>query len=168
MIKKTLMISGVMVGVVLPVLTFAAMMNPSVSGQVNATGMMGGQTLTTSVSTSDSPSTATKIACVGAAVAAREAALGTAVKTHTEAVEAAYTTRAIELSGAYSNTTAKTVQAGVKVSWADFNKSVRTAAATWKESRNSAWSAFRTAVKACKAGGDVTDASNSGSEVSGS
>ena len=110
---------------------------------------------------------AAKIACVKIAVAAREAALGTAVAAHAQSVQAAYATRANELAGAYSNTTAKTLKIGVKVAWADFNKSIRSATKSWKDNRNAAWSAYRTAVKECKAASDISDASNSGSEVSG-
>lgn len=110
---------------------------------------------------------AAKIACVASAVGVREAAISAAYAKHSEAVSAAYTTRANELWGAYSNTTAAKVQVGVKVSWAGFNKTVKSAANTWKTSRNAAWSAFRSAVKACKAPGGVSDSSNSGSEPSG-
>jgi len=108
---------------------------------------------------------AAKITCVKTAVATREATLATAVAAHSQAVAAAYSTRANELAGAYSNTTAKTLKAGVKVAWADFNKSIRAATKSWKDSRNVAWSAYRTAVKECRAASDISDASNSGSEV---
>ncbi len=107
------------------------------------------------------------IACVGTAVTTREAALGAAVAVHAQAVAAAYSTRATELSGAYSNTMVKTLKPGIKVSWADFNKSVKSASEKWKTSKNAAWATFRTAVKACKATSEMTDASNSASEVSG-
>jgi hypothetical protein len=112
--------------------------------------------------------TSVKITCVETAVATREAALDAAITAQTSALNAAYTVRARELAGAYSNiTTAKAVQAGTKVSWADFSKSVKSAAAAWRTSRNAAWSAFRTAAKACKAPAGVSDSANSGSEVSG-
>ena len=111
--------------------------------------------------------TADKIACVRTAVAARESVIAAAVATHSQAVQAAYTTRALELDGAYSNSNVKAVQAGVKVSWADFKKSIKSATAKWKTSRNNAWSAFRAAVKVCKSPAGVTDSANSGSEVSG-
>ncbi len=111
--------------------------------------------------------TSTEIACVKTAIATREAAIDAAVGVHASAVQAAYATRATELSGAYSNTTAKTLQVGIKTAWADFNKTVKAAATVWKTSRNSAWSAFRTAAKACKATSSITDSTNSGSEVSG-
>ena len=111
--------------------------------------------------------TATKIACVGTAVATREATIDAAVTAHTDAVNAAYKTRAIELAGAYSNTTAKAVQAGAKVSWADFSKSVKSATTKWKSARDSAWSIFRTSAKACKAPVGVSDSTNSSVEVSG-
>ena len=110
---------------------------------------------------------AARIVCVGTAVATREAVLATAMATHTQAIQAAYATRANELAGAYSNTTVKTLQTGVKVAWADFNKSVKAATKTWKDSRNAAWSAYRTAAKSCKATSDISDSGNSGFELSG-
>lgn len=112
-------------------------------------------------------STADKIACVKTAVVARESAFEVAVSAHTQAVRDAYATRANELDGAYSNSNVKAVQAGVKVSWADFNKSIKSATAKWKTSRNAAWSAFRTAVKVCKSPSGVSDSANSRSELNG-
>ncbi len=112
-------------------------------------------------------STADKIACVRTAVAARESTIASAVAVQTQAVHDAYATRALELDGAYSNSNVKAVQAGVKVSWADFNKSIKSATAKWRASRNTAWSTFRTATKTCKSPAGVTDSANSGSELSG-
>ena len=111
--------------------------------------------------------TADKIACVRTAIAARESAIASAVATHAQAIHDAYATRANELSGAYSNSNVKAVQAGVKVSWADFKKSTKAATAKWKTNRNAAWSTFRAATKACKSPVGVTDSANSGSELSG-
>lgn len=111
------------------------------------------------------PSTADKIACVRTAVAAREDALAAAVSAHAQAVQNAYATRANELSGAYSNTNVKAVQAGVKVSWAGFNKSTKSATTKWKNARNTAWSTFKSAAKACKSPTGVSDSANSGSEL---
>ncbi len=145
-----LMISSVASLVMVPAFALAAMKLPAGKATTNT-----------------ATATSAQIACVGRAVATREAALGAAVATHANALKAAYSTRATELAGAYSNTTAKTLQAGVKVSWADFNKSVKVAATAWKASRDAVWSAFKTAVKACKATGDVTDSTNSSKEVSG-
>ncbi len=111
--------------------------------------------------------TSDKIACVRTAVATREATIATEFTTYNSAVSAAYATRANELSGAYSNTTTKEVQAGVKVSWADFKKSTLSANKTWIASRNVAWSTFRTAAKTCKAPTGVSDSANSSSEMKG-
>ena len=99
-------------------------------------------------------------------MSSREAALGTAVVAHGQAIQAAYSTRATELAGAYSNTTTKAVRDGVKVAWADFAKSVKSANDAWRTSRNTAWSNFKTAVKVCKAPAGVSDSGNSGVETS--
>ncbi len=119
------------------------------------------------IATPPKTTTADKIACVRTAVAARESVMAAAVAVHAQAVQAAYTTRALELDGAYSNSNVKAVQAGVKVSWADFKKSIKSASAKWRTSRNDAWSAFRAATKACKSPAGVSDSGNSGSELSG-
>ena len=111
--------------------------------------------------------TAEKIACVRTAVAARESVIAAAVATHAQAVQAAYTARALTLDGAYFNSTVKAVQAGVKVAWVGFNRSIKSATAKWKTSRNDAWSAFRAAAKACKSPAGVTDYGNSSLEFKG-
>lgn len=111
--------------------------------------------------------TADKIACVRAAIATRENAIQSAVSDHQKAVQGAYATRLNELTGAYSNSNVKAVQAGVKVSWADFNKTIKSASVKWKASRTEIWAAYRAAAKACKAPAGVSDSSNSGSEMSG-
>jgi hypothetical protein len=112
-------------------------------------------------------SVADKIACVKGAVIAREGAISTAYATYTSAVSAAYSTRTNELTGAYTNSNIKAVQAGVKVSWADFNKSVKSANKAWTTNRNTAWSTFKTAAKACKSPVGVSDSANSISEIKG-
>jgi hypothetical protein len=111
--------------------------------------------------------TSQKIACVKTAIAVRENALAGAITTYNTAISAAYATRANELAGAYSNTTVKKVQAGVKVSWADFKKSIKSANKAWVTNRNTAWSTFKTATKACKSPAGVSDSANSVSEMKG-
>lgn len=126
------------------------------------------ETTTTDIVTSAPVvTTSAKIVCVANAVSVRETAIGVAVAAHSDAIKAAYATRVNELAGAYSNTNVKAVQAGVRVSWADFNKSVKSASNTWKTSRNNIWSAFRVSLKSCKAPAGVSDGAHSGSEVSG-
>ena len=148
MIKKILMVSGMFLALLLIAM-------PVLAEDVSSATVVS----TTSV--------VDKIACVRTAVAVRESALAVAVADHSQAISAAYATRANELSGAYSNTTVKTVKAGVKVAWADFRKSIKSAATKWKTSRNSAWSTFRSAAKECKSPSGVSDSGNSGSELSG-
>jgi hypothetical protein len=155
MLKKIIGFSLVVMSVVfaVPVLAEEA---------VNTNTTVGGSLSVSAVAPS---TTADKIACVKAAVAVREAALALALGKHSESVGAAYATRANVLAGAYSNTTKIAVRAGVKVAWADFSKSVKSANETWKASRRSAWSAFKTSTKACKMT-DVSDSGNSGIELS--
>jgi hypothetical protein len=112
-------------------------------------------------------STADKIACVKGAVIARENAISLAFQTYTNTANAAYATRTNELTGAYLNSTVKTVQAGVKVSWADFNKSMKSANKKWTTDKNAAWTTFKAATKTCKSPVGVSDSANSTSEVKG-
>ncbi|HEV7424662.1 MAG TPA: hypothetical protein VGO21_05780 [Candidatus Paceibacterota bacterium] len=156
MLKKIIAVSGIVMSLALALPVLA-----ETSVTTNTTDGTGATSVTMDTSTS------AKIACVGVAVAAREAALDAAVATHADALKAAYATRATELAGAYANTTAKGVRAGVKIAWADFTKSVKSAANTWKTSRNAAWSAFRTGAKACKPPSGVSDSTSSSAEVSG-
>ncbi len=110
---------------------------------------------------------AAKIACVGKAVAVRESTLSTAFSAHSQSMSAAYATRANELAGAYSNTTTASVQAGVKVSWADFKKTTQSANAKWKGDKSAAWTVFKNSVSACKAPSGVSDSANSSAEPKG-
>jgi Skp family chaperone for outer membrane proteins len=125
--------------------------------------------LAQSVSTTPPPAVsetvAQKIGCVSSAVATRESALYTAITAHMKDVEDAYTKRATELSGAYSNSTAKAVKAGEKVAWTDFSKSIQTASSKWKKSRRDIWTSFRASANACKAPAGVSDSGNSGLEL---
>lgn len=147
--RKILMVSGMLIA-------FSLTVMPALAEDVSSLNVV-----PTKISTAD------KIACVRTAVAIRESAIQAAFSAHAQAVQNAYATRANELSGAYSNSNVKAVQAGVKVSWADFKKSSKSAAAKWKTSRNSAWSTFRVAAKACKSPVGVSDSANSSFEVSG-
>lgn len=107
----------------------------------------------------------TKIACVKTAIATREASLAGAVSTHNASISAAYATRANELAGAYSNTTTKAVQNGVRTSWADFNKTLKAANKTWRTNRDTVWTTYKTALKACKAPSQVSDHTNASGEL---
>lgn len=109
------------------------------------------------------------IACVGAAVSTREAALGSALTTQSQSMQAAYSARASALAAAYKKTTTKEVKADVKAAWSAFTKAKREASSAWVKSKNTAWTNFRTAVKACKSSvaNSVSDSGNSSSEAQG-
>lgn len=111
---------------------------------------------------------ATDIACVGAAVAAREAALSSAMQTHGGAVLAAYTSRASALASAYGASDPKTVRTGVRKAWDDFGKAMKTAKKEWQSAREKAWSGFKAAVKQCgPANEQIADTGNASSESRG-
>ena len=152
MFKKTLVFSGLLLAVSLVVIPALAQTTANTTASQKVTAKAAG--------------VAAKIKCVADAVSVREVAISAAFAKHVEAVAAAYSTRANELAGAYSNTTAVKVQVGVKVAWADFNKSRKAAGNTWKEAQKGAWSTFRSAVSVCKAPTGVSDSSNSISEPS--
>lgn len=99
------------------------------------------------------------IACVKAAVAARENSLSSAASTQSQAVAAAYTTRAAALDAAYSASDPKTVKQNSKKAWDEFSKIVKGAKQTWQRSKENSWKTFKDAVKACKGSENITDAS---------
>lgn len=109
----------------------------------------------------------TDIACVAAAVSAREAALSAGIQTHGNAVASAYTARATALGEAYRATSTPTIRHSVKKVWDTFNTTVRAARKSWHTARDGAWSQFRTAIKSCKASGDVLDTAHVSSEPRG-
>jgi hypothetical protein len=154
MITKTVLATGVAAGMLVVAAPFAF-------------AQTDGTNASTTAHTSTIVVDATKLACVGAAVNARESALDAAIATHSSAVVAAYNARATALSAAYSKTTAKDVRAAVKAAWKDFNSAIRSAQKAWRTARDAAWKTFRTAVRACKAPSSVSDGGNSGLEASG-
>ncbi len=117
--------------------------------------------------TTSTVSTASKIACVGAAVQAREQAIDSAINTYTQAIDAAYAARAVALGQAYSKTVANDVKTATKNAWTVFNSSMKSGRKAWQTARDKAWSSYRTSATACKAPSGVGDGANSGSEVSG-
>jgi hypothetical protein len=127
-------------------------------------GSTGGATTTTTTTTS---SAATKIACVGAAVNAREQAISSAEQTFSTASSAAYSARASALQQAYTATTYKDVRAAVKAAWTAFSSAERAAHKDWVKARDGAWKTYRTAAVACKAQAGTGDGVHSDAEVSG-
>ncbi len=104
---------------------------------------------------------ASKIACVGAAVSARETAIDAGLTAYTQAVATAYSARATALTQAYATATStQAVKVGVKSAWSAFNSSFKSAGSTWRTAKSGAWSAFSSAVKACKAPAGTADASS--------
>lgn len=110
---------------------------------------------------------ATKITCVGAAVATREQAIDTAMTSYTASTNSAYSARATALGQAYSQTTLMTVRSAVKKAWSDFTMTMKTARKTWQSTRMSAWSQYKTSTAVCKAPAGTGDGANSSSEVTG-
>ena len=106
------------------------------------------------------------VACVAAAVAAREAALGTAASANAQALTTAYSDRASALAAAYTQTGKDAIRKAVKNAWSHFGAALRLAHKSWKSAQQAAWSHFRTAVKACGAGAaNVSDSSNASLDV---
>ncbi len=101
------------------------------------------------------------IACISAAVAARESALATVLATKNGTETAAYTARATALSAAYTGTDAKVVKASVKTAWDAFATAQKNAKMTYQRGRESTWQTFKSAIKACKGGESVSDSRNS-------
>lgn len=105
------------------------------------------------------------IACIAAAVAAREAALGTAASANAQALTSAYSARASALASAYSQTGNDAIKKSVKSSWANFGAALRLAQKSWKGAQKMAWTQFKTAIKACgPAASSVADTSNASAD----
>jgi len=101
------------------------------------------------------------VACVAAAVAAREQALGTGISAYTQSINDAYSARASALAAAYTQTGTDAIKKAVKSAWTNFGAALKLGRRTWASAQGSAWSQFRTALKAC--GGSstaISDASN--------
>ena len=100
------------------------------------------------------------IACVKAAVVARESSIASALSTFNSSLSSAYSARASALSSAYGQTTADSVRSAVKAAWETFKNSVKDVRKTWNSSQKSAWQTFRTATKACGASTTISDSQN--------
>ena len=112
-------------------------------------------------------SSAAVLACVSAAVDARETSLNAGITTHGQALNTAYTTRAAALHSAYAAGTNDQVKSAIKVAWTAFRSSIMDVNKAWVTSKSSAWTQFRTAVKACKASTTISDGNNSSMEAVG-
>ena len=111
--------------------------------------------------------TAANIACVAAAVDAREAALDTGVGTFASDINAAYTARKSALATAYAQTDPGAIRTSVKTAWKTFAAALRLAGKNWKTVQRGAWEQFKTAVKACGPGSaSVVDSTNANAEIS--
>jgi len=108
------------------------------------------------------------LACVAAAVAAREAALSAGAKTHGDTLAGAYATRATALADAYTLTGGKSaIRDAVKKAWESFKASMQTTRKNWQTTRDQTWTQFRSGVKNCKASTEVLDTANAASEPKG-
>ena len=105
------------------------------------------------------------VACIAAAVAAREAALGIAAGANAEALTSAYSARASALASAYSQTGNEAIKKSVKSSWANFGAALRLAQRGWKNAQKTAWTQFKTVIKACgPAAVSIADTANAGAD----
>lgn len=139
MSKKIIALAAIALSAAVIVPAFAQTTTPPVS-----TGNGGSSTITT------------KIACVGAAVNAREQALDAGYSTYASAMNAAYQARATALSQAYQATSSKQVWQGTHAAWVAFDSAAKSAGEAWKSTRTGAWSTFDSAAAACKASATVT------------
>lgn len=108
------------------------------------------------------------LACVAAAVAARERSLSTGVGTYTQSVSSAYSTRASALASAYAGSDLATIRAAVKTSWQNFGAALKLAQKSWRTAQQAAWTQFKIATKSCGAGAaSVADSTNATAELTG-
>lgn len=90
------------------------------------------------------------VACVQAAVEARDTAVIAAMDTFSSSVKTALTARKDALKAGWALPTLKDVRAALKIAWAAYVKSFREARQTLKDDKKTAWDAFKSALKSCK------------------
>jgi hypothetical protein len=117
--------------------------------------------------TASSTISAVDIACISAAVDAREKALVAGEGSFTKAVDAAYSARATALHSAYTQSGNDAIRKAVDAAWKSFTEATRSAQKTWRSAQGDAWKSFNTAARACKAPSSVNDTKKSKSEISG-
>lgn len=121
----------------------------------------------TEVHATTSAKTSLNIACVAAAVAAREASLQIAITANAGAISSAYGTRASALASAYAQTDQSAIKAAVRSAWTTFGAALRVAHKGWITSQQAAWSSFKTALKACGPGAtSVADSTSASVDAS--
>lgn len=112
--------------------------------------------------------TSQQVACIGAAVDAREAAIDNALGVFAQSLTSDYSARATALHQAYALPPGgNAIKNAVKAAWATFNASAKADRTTWQNARNNAWATFRAAAKACKAPTVASDSTMSSSETTG-
>ena len=108
------------------------------------------------------------IACVAAAVAAREASLDTAVGTYTTDINSAYSARATALASAYAQTDKDGIRKAVKTAWQTFAAALKLDGKNWKKAQRDTWTQFKMAIKSCGGGAtSLVDNGNGGGEFEG-
>ncbi len=96
---------------------------------------------------------ATQLACVAAAVNARETAVGTAFDALNVSLKSALGTRKTSLAAAWLLTDGAARSTAIKASWKAFKDASRTAHKTAKVAKKDAWKGFKDAVVACEVNG---------------
>ncbi len=96
------------------------------------------------------------------AVDAREDSVLSAVTAYTTTVVSAFQKKKSDLHTAWSISDATQRKASVKTAWTIFAQSKRSARATYKKARQTAWSTFRKAAKLCNE--SMTDEAYKGNE----
>lgn len=107
------------------------------------------------------------IACISAAVDAREEALGDGSGVFTKAIDSAYSARATALHSAYTQSGTEAIRKAVEAAWKSFTSATKEAQKTWRAAQHTAWKEFNIAARACKAPSSVSDSRRSSSEVRG-
>ena len=104
------------------------------------------------VTATNTPKATFDVTCVQNAIEKRDTAISASVDVFATSVKSALTTRKDALKGAWAITKAQDRRTARKAAWAAYNKSAKDAHTALKTTRNSAWSTYKTDLKACKAG----------------
>lgn len=103
------------------------------------------------ITATNTPKATFDVACVQNAIEKRDTAISIGVDVFATSVKSALTTRKDALKAAWAITKSQDRRIARKAAWAAYNKSAKDAHTALKTARNSAWSTYKTDIKACKA-----------------
>ena len=104
----------------------------------------------TTTSVANTIASPTLLSCVASAVATRESSMSSAFATYSSSVSSALSARASALASAWTLAERTPRNSAIKSAWTAYENSYKQARNNLKASKETSWSNFNTAKKACK------------------